>query len=160
MTSRPVYRYPAALLLAAVFTALCLTLSACSTTPQDMTVHGTVTLTTGVNGVPPLEAFAGYDATLADIPSQVTITADDGPGNYQGQPWNQVTTDMTLKSATAKVIVYTFTAQVPDDADMYQITAVCCERDSSGQDYGGQDFTLQEMQQGPAVCAGAACPGF
>ena len=147
MTSRP-----ALSLLAAALALTTLTLSSCSSSPQDMTVHGTMTLYP-VNGVPPLEAFAGYEATLADINPSLTITADDGPGNYSGQPWNQVTADMTLKSATAKRIVYTFTAQVPDDAGMYQIDAPCCD-----QTMQGGTFTLEEMQQGPAVCAGDACP--
>lgn len=150
--NRTAPRLRAAFLLAAVFTALSLTLAACSTTPRDMTVNGTVTLYS-LNGVPPLQAYAGYDATLADMNPGVTITADDGPGNYSGEPWNEVTTDMTLKSATAKMIVYTFTAQVPDDAQLYQVDALCCD-----QTLQGGTFSLEEMQQGPAVCAGDACP--
>jgi hypothetical protein len=151
------------LLLAAPL-ALFLILAACSTTPGTFTVHGTVTLTS-VNGVPPAEAFPDVQANLAppspgpdgivyDPPLQVNITADDGPGNYSGQPWREVVTDMTLKSSSAKVITYTFTAQVPDDAVLYQIEAVCCT-----QSLQGQSFTLQEMQQGPAVCAGDGCLG-
>ena len=162
MTNRPIYRR--ALLLAAIFAVSPLTLSSCSTTPQDMTVHGTVTLTS-LNGVPPARAFPdvqanltppppGPDGIVYNPPLEVTITADDGPGNYSGQPWNQVVTNMTLKSATAKVIVYTFTAQVPDDAELYQITAACCT-----QSLQGDNFTLAEMQQGPAVCAGDGCTG-
>ncbi len=151
----------AALFLAAIF-ALCLTLAACTATPQDMTVHGTVTLMS-LNGVPPAQAYPGIQADLTTPapgadgityipPQEVNIVADDGPGNYGGQPWREVVTDMTLKSATAKVIVYTFTAQVPDDALSYQITAVCCT-----QAIDGQGFTLQEMQAGPAVCIGDGC---
>ena len=149
--------------LAALFT-LPLILAACSTAPQDMTVHGTVTLTP-LNGVPPAQAYPdvqanltppppGPDGTTYIPPLQVNITADDGPGNYSGQPWREVVTDMTLKSATAKVIVYTFTAQVPDDALEYKIETVCCT-----QSLGGQSFSLEEMQQGPDVCAGDACLG-
>ncbi len=83
----------------------------------------------------------------------MNITADDGPGNYGGRPWREVVTDMTLRSATAKVITYTFTAQVPDDALTYQIDLLCCT-----QALQGQDFTLQEMQAGPAICIGDGCP--
>ena len=151
-------------LLLAALLALGFTLSACSTTPQDMTVHGTVTLTS-VNGTPPAQAYPDVQANLTPPPPgpdgityipplQVNITADDGPGNYSGDPWREVETDMTLKSRTAKVIVYTFTAQVPDDAYEYQIEAVCCT-----QALEGQSFSLQEMQQGPAVCAGDGCLG-
>lgn len=153
----------AALLLAAPF-ALSLTLAACSTTPANMTVHGTVTLYS-VNGVPPAQAYPDVQANLSPAtpgpdgityipPLQVNITADDGPGNYSGQPWREVETDMTLKSATAKVITYTFTAQVPDDAQMYQIDLLCCT-----QSLEGDSFTLEQMQAGPAVCAGDSCLG-
>ena len=83
---------PALLLAAPV--ALCFLLSACSTAPQDMTVSGTIKLTT-LNGVPPAQA---YDSCCG-IVTQVNITADDGPGNYQGQPWNETVTDMTLTSS-------------------------------------------------------------
>ena len=133
--------------LAAALLTLPLTLAACSA-PQDITVHGTVELTS-VNGVPPAQA---YDSCCG-IVTQVNITADDGPGNYSGQPWNEADTDMTLKSSTAKVITWTFTAQVPDDAGMYQISLPCCT-----QTLQGQDFTLEEMQQGPSVCIGDGCP--
>ena len=150
--------------VAAVFTALSLTaLAACSAAPQDMTVHGTVTLTP-LNGVPPAQAYPDVQANLTPPspgpdgityvpPLQVNITADDGPGNYSGQPWNEAETDMTLKSSTAKVIVYTFTAQVPDDAYEYQVFLPCCT-----QTLEGQDFTLEEMQQGVALCIGDGCP--
>ena len=144
-------RLPRAALILAALLTLPLTLAACSTAPQDMTVHGTVTLTP-LNGVPPAQAYDEY-ATPGDIGLQVNITADDGPGNYSGQPWNETVTDMTLKSATAKVMVYTFTAQVPGDAYDYQISLPCCT-----QTLQGQDFTLQEIQQGPAVCVGDGCP--
>ena len=60
---------------------------------------------------------------------------------------------MTLKSSTGKVMVYTFTAQVPGDAAMYQIELPCCTQTPEG-----QDFTLQELQQGPAMCIGDGCP--
>jgi hypothetical protein len=152
----------AALLLAAPL-ALFPLLTACSATPSDMTVHGTVTFTS-VNGVPPAQAYPDVQANLTPPPPgpdgityvpplQVNITADDGPGNYSGQPWSQTETDMTLKSATAKVITYTFTAQVPDDAYEYQIDTVCCT-----QAIGGDDFSLQDMQAGPALCFGGGCP--
>jgi hypothetical protein len=139
-----------ALLLAAPL-ALCFLLAGCDTTPATMTVHGTVTLTS-LNGVPPLQAYGGY-GTPGDINPQVNIVADDGPGNYAGKPWNQAVTDMTLKSATAKVITFTFTAQVPGDAVLYQISAVCCTESLTG-----QDFTFEEMQAGPALCFGDGCP--
>ena len=136
-------------LVAAVFTALSLTaLAACSTAPQDMTVHGMVTLRP-LNGIPPAQAYG----SCCGIVTQVNITADDGPGNYAGQPWNEAETDMTLKSSTAKVMVWTFTAQVPDDASWYQISLPCCT-----QTLEGQDFTLEEMQQGVALCIGDGCP--
>ena len=152
----------AALLLAALF-ALPLLLAGCSSAPQDMTVHGTVTLTS-VNGVPPAQAFPdvqanltppppGPDGTTYIPPLQVNITADDGPGNYSGDPWREVVTDMTLKSSTAKAVTFTFTAQVPDDAYEYQIETVCCT-----QTLEGDSFTLEEMQAGPAVCIGDGCP--
>ena len=136
----------AALLLAAP-AALCFLLSACSTAPQDMTVSGTIKLTT-LNGRPPAQA---YDSCCG-IVTQVNITADDGPGNYSGQPWNEAVTDMTLKSSSPGVMVYTFTAQVPDDAETYQISMPCCT-----QALEGRDFTLEQMQAGPAVCAGDGC---
>ena len=151
-----------ALLLAAPL-ALFPLLAGCSTNPSSMTVHGTVTFTS-VNGTPPAQAFPDVQANLAPPspgpggityvpPLQVNITADDGPGNYSGQPWREVETDMTLKSATAKVITYTFTAQVPDDAVMYQVDTVCCT-----QTPGGDNFTVEEMQAGPALCFGGGCP--
>ena len=137
------------LLVAAVFAALSLlAVAACSTAPQDMTVHGTVTLRP-LNGVPPAQAYG----SCCGIVTQVNITADDGPGNYAGQPWNEAETDMTLKSSTAKVMVWTFMAQVPDDASWYQISLPCCT-----QTLEGQDFTLEEMQQGVALCIGDGCP--
>jgi hypothetical protein len=150
-----------ALLLAAPL-ALFPLLAGCSTNPSSMTVHGTVTFTS-VNGTPPAQAFPDVQANLAPPPPgggityvpplQVNITADDGPGNYSGRPWREVQTDMTLKSATAKVITYTFTAQVPDDASEYQIDTVCCT-----QTLGGDNFTIEEMQAGPALCFGGGCP--
>ena len=136
-----------AFLLAALL-ALPLTLAACSATPRPVTVHGTVTLTP-LNGIPPAQA---YDSCCG-IPAEVNITADDGPGNYSGQPWHEVVTNMTLKSSTANRTVYTFTAQVPGDAYDYQIQLPCCTQTAEG-----QDFTLQELQQGPAVCIGDGCP--
>ena len=98
-------------------------LAACSTTPQDMTIHGTVTLTS-LNGVLPAQAYPDVQANLTPPspgpdgityvpPLQVNITADDGPGNYAGQPWNEADTDMTLKSSPAKMIVWTCTARYP-----------------------------------------------
>ncbi len=135
-----------AFLLAALL-ALPLTLAACSST-HPMTIRGTVTLTP-LNGIPPAQA---YDSCCG-IPTEVNITADDGPGNYSGQPWHEAVTDMTLKSSTAKTLVYTFTAQVPDGAYDYQIELPCCTQAPEG-----QDFTLQELQQGPAVCIGDGCP--
>ena len=96
----------------------------------------------------------GPDGISYSSPLEVNITADDGPGNYSGDPWREVVTGMTLKSATAKVITYTFTAQVPDDGVMYQIDLLCCT-----QAPGGDSFTLEEMQAGPAVCAGDSCLG-
>ena len=138
-----------AVVLAALL-ALCVTVAACSNTPQDMTVHGTVTLRS-VNGVPPADAYSGYGG-VSEINLQLEITADDGYGNYQGQPWNQAEAQMTLESSTAKVITYTFTAQIPDDAQLYQISALCCMETVQG-----QDFTLQEMQQGVALCYGDGC---
>ena len=134
-----------ALLLAVL---LPLTLAACSSATQDMPVRGTVTLRP-LNGVPPAQAYG----SCCGIPAEVNITADDGPGNYSGQPWHETVTNMTLKSSTGKVMVYTFTAQVPGDAYDYQIELPCCTQAPEG-----QDFTLEEMQQGPAVCIGDGCP--
>ena len=135
----------------ATLAALCFLLSACSTAPQDMTVSGTVKLTS-LNGVPPAQAYDEY-ATPGDIDPQVNIIADDGPGNYQGQPWNETVADMTLKSSSPGVMVYSFTAQVPDDGVMYQISLPCCT-----QTLQGQDFTPEQMKQGAEVCIGDGCP--
>ncbi len=137
---------PALLLAAAA--VLCFLLSACSNVPQDMTVSGTVKLT-ALNGAPPAQAYG----SCCGIDTQVNITADDAPGNYQGQPWNEAVTGMTLTSSAPGVMTYAFTAQVPDDAGTYQISLPCCT-----QALEGQDFTLQQMQAGPAVCIGDGCP--
>ena len=116
---------------AALFAAACIAISvplaACSTAPQDMTVHGTVTLRP-LNGIPPAQAYG----SCCGIVTQVNITADDGPGNYSGQPWNETVTDMTLKSSTAKVMIWTFTAQVPDDAGSTRSPCRAARRRSKG----------------------------
>ena len=58
-------------------------------------------------------------------------------------------------SSTSKVITYRFTAQVPDDGVLYQITVACClEAEPSA----GVNFSPEQMQQGPVVCIGDACP--
>jgi hypothetical protein len=143
--------------------ALCLLLVACSSAP-DVTVHGTVTYTP-VNGIPPAQAcpeLPGGDSavTVGSLGTYtasvtVTITADDGPGNYAGQPWNSVTAAMTLKSASPKVITYTFTAQVPGDGVLYQVLPDC---PVPGQPLTGESFTLEELQAGVVMCEGDACP--
>ena len=113
-----------------------------------MTVSGTIRLTT-LNGIPPAQA---YDSCCG-IVTQVNIIADDGPGNYAGQPWNETATDMTLVSSSPGVMIYRFTAQVPDDGVMYQISLPCCT-----QTLQGQDFTPEQMRQGAEVCIGDGCP--
>ncbi len=134
----------------------CLVLAACSTAPPDMTVNGKVRLTS-LNGVPPgqVTEYSSY-GVAGEIDSEVNITADDGPGNYSGQPWREVVTNMTLVSSTPKVLLYKFTAQVPDDGVLYQITPICCV--DAEQSWEG-NFTLAQMQQGPVLCLGNACPG-
>lgn len=104
----------------------CLVLSGCSTAPSDMTVNGMVKLTS-LNGLPPgqVTEYSSY-GVAGEIDSEVNIVADDGPGNYSGQPWCEVVTNMVLKSSTPKAMIYGFTAQVPDDGVMYQITPICC----------------------------------
>ena len=135
---------------------LLLVLAACSSVPSNMTVNGTVRLMS-FNGVPPAQAYTGLGLSdLAGGVSDLTvnIVADDGPGNYSGLPWRQVETTMTLVSATAKVRVYRFTAQVPDDGIAYQVTADCCT--DAQQSWQG-DYSLAEMQAGPVLCIGDAC---
>jgi hypothetical protein len=119
-----------------------------------MTVHGTVELTAPFNVPSPAEDL-GNGLTYTP-PMTVNITADDGPGNYSGKPWNGTQVTATLAHATAKMLTYTFTAQVAGDAEMYQIDVPCCYTPDTS--LSGETYTVQQMQAGPVVCIGNGCP--
>jgi hypothetical protein len=138
------------LLLAAPVTMLAV--AACA--PQDMTVHGTVELTAPFNVPPPVQDL-GNGITYTP-PVTVNITADDGPGNYSGQPWNGTQVTATLARATAKMLTYTFTARVAGDAEVYQIDVPCCYTPDTS--LSGETYTIEQMQAGPVVCIGNGCP--
>jgi hypothetical protein len=142
----------------AVAALACLGLAGCGGT-QDITVHGAVELTAW-NGEPPAQAWNVEPGTLDSGPFPdltVTITADDGPGNYAGAPWNSTSTYMACSPATATMITCKFTAQIAGDAQLYQIDLPCCYTGSTS--VSSETYTIDQMRAGPVVCIGSGCQG-
>ena len=121
-------RYAPALL------ALAITVTACSSAPQDMTVNGTVEVADN--------PAAGIDPPV-QVGSQVTVT----------DPSGKVIGFTTLNGNAAQGPVYTltfgFTGKVPEGESSYGVTVNGLS--------GTEHYTQQQMQQGPALCAGDAC---
>jgi hypothetical protein len=127
---------PVAIVLAAAL------VTGCGSGQQDMTVHGTLEV-----------AVQSYAEFQADYPqayagtAQVTVT---GPsGNVIG-----VTTadgSSAAQSAQAETITWGFTVKVPEGLSSYGISV-------TGGGNTPVQFTQQQMQAGPALCMGDACP--
>jgi hypothetical protein len=117
-------------------------LSACSSAPAEMTVHGTVEI-----AVQTFDEFSQY-SQVTDDDAQVTVT--DPSGKVIG-----VTTanngDVNQGPSVAGDLTETvgFTVKVPEGESFYGVSV-------SGIP-GTIHFTQQQMQAGPAVCAGDAC---
>lgn len=128
MPTRP--RRAASLFLAAALTAA-LT-AACSSTPPDMTVHGTVVVD-DIVGQPP----------AVDTGSQVTVY----------DPSGKVIGFTTLNGNATQGALYTltfgFTVTVPEGESSYGITVSGLQ--------GTREFSQAQMQAGPMLCAGQAC---
>ena len=121
------------LLLAAVFSALLL--AACgSSTPSDMTVHGTVVVS---------DNPAGGQPAPVDVGSQVTVT------DPSGKAIGFTSLDGNAPQGATFTLTFGFTVKVPEGESSYGITV-------SGLT-GTTRFTQAQMQQGPSICAGAAC---
>jgi hypothetical protein len=119
-------------------------LAACSSSPGDMTVHGTVEI-----AVTSYDEFSEYQQIYSGD-AQVTITNPSGTviavapadgSNVKQGP--SLAEDMTL--------TWGFTAKVPEGLSFYGISV-------SGAP-GKVQFTQAQMKQGPAVCVGDACSG-
>jgi hypothetical protein len=135
VTRRPAL---AALLVAAVFALI----TACSSAPQEMTVHGTVEI-----------AVQSFDETqdysqIVNGTAQVTVTDPSGKiigvttADGQNAPQGPaVAGDETLTVG--------FTVKVPEGESSYGISV-------SGVP-GTIQFTQAQMKAGPAVCVGDEC---
>lgn len=114
----------------------------CSSSPPDMTVHGTLEV-----------AVQSYDEFRANYPAatngnaQVTITdpsgkviavttANDGNANQSSQ---------------SETLTWGWTAKVPEGLSFYGISA----QEGSGTLH----FTQAQMQKGPGLCIGDGCSG-
>ena len=114
--------------------ALALTATACSNTPSQMTVKGTVTVVDN--------PVAGEDPPVSDG-SQVTVT----------DPAEKVIGFTTLNGDADQGATFTltfgFTVKVPEGEASYGIAV-------SGLN-GTTRYTEKQMKAGPAICAGDAC---
>ena len=127
-----------ALLLAA---ALAAALSACSSAPPDMTVHGTLEV-----------AVQDFSEFQADYPAatngsaQVTITDPSGKvvavTTADGQNVSQ--------SSQSETLTWGWTAKVPEGLSYYGVSV-------TGGGGGPVQFTQAQMKAGPGVCIGDAC---
>ena len=124
--------------------AAAIVLTACSGTPRDMTVNGTVEV-----AVQDYSEFASYPQITNDT-AQVTVTdpsgkviavttADNGDVNQGPSAPGDMTETVGL------------TAKVPEGLSFYGISV-------SGIP-GTVHFTQAQMKAGPALCAGDACGG-
>jgi hypothetical protein len=135
-------RTPALIASAAI--AAFMILAACSSSPQQMTVHGTVEV-----AVQSFDEFSAYQQ-ITDDDAQVTITNPSGTviavttadnGNV-----NQAPTGPDDETETVG-----FTVKVPEGLSFYGISV-------SGAP-GTVQFSQAQMRQGPALCVGDACSG-
>ena len=142
-------RRPALILIAALFT---LTATAgCSSTPAQMTVHGTVELATQqFSEIQPGQP--GYDPAWYQVDqgnAQVTITDPSGKV-LAAVPLNDGNVNQPPSPAAGGLAISQgFTAKVPEGESFYGISV-------SGIS-GTIHFTEQQMKQGPALCVGDAC---
>lgn len=122
---------PATLIAAAILAAA---LSSCSSTPAQMTVHGTVVVednpAAGIN--PPV-----------DVGSQVTVT--DPAGKVIG--FTSLNGD--ADQGATFTLTFGFTMKVPEGESSYGITVQGLT--------GTTRYTEAQMRKGPAICAGDAC---
>jgi hypothetical protein len=130
------------LFFAAALSALCCLLAACgSTTPPDMTVHGTLEI-----AVQDYSEFQQYYAQAYRGNAQVTIT------DPSGKVIAVTTADdgNAAQSSQTETLTWGWTAKVPEGLSFYGISV------TGGN--GKVQFTEQQMRQGPGVCIGDACP--
>jgi hypothetical protein len=111
-----------------------LTLTACSSSPSGMTVHGTVRV---------VDNPAAGEQPPVDDTSQVTVT--DPSGKVIGF----TTLDGNADQGPVFTLTYGFTVKVPEGESSYGITV-------SGLS-GTTRYTQAQMKAGPAICAGNAC---
>jgi hypothetical protein len=118
-------------LILAAITAL--TAAGCSSTPAQMTVHGTVRV---VDNVPidPLPVNSGTQVTITDPSGKVIGVATLGNSNDQG-PLGTLT--------------FGYTVKVPEGDSYYGVRVEGLN--------GTTQFTQAEMQHGPAICGTGAC---
>ena len=123
---------PSALLLAAALT-LPLT-AACSSSPAQMTVKGTVTV---------VDNPVAGEAPPVDTGSQVTVT--DPAGKVIGF----TTLNGDAPQGATFTLTFGFTVKVPEGESSYGIAVAGLS--------GTTRYTQSQMQAGPAICAGDAC---
>jgi hypothetical protein len=120
-------------------------LAACSSSPPQMTVHGTVEV-----AVHSIDGFFSAYQQITDHEAQVTITNPSGTviavttadnGTVKQAPTNPDADEETVG----------FTVKVPEGLSSYGISV-------SGVP-GTVRFSQAQMRQGPALCVGDACSG-
>jgi len=111
--------------------AVALSIAGCSSTPAEMTVHGTVTEQNILDDTPVQDG------------SQVTVTDPSGKV--------LAFTSLSEDSSTESLIMFTFTVKVPEGESSYGIAV-------SGAP-GTVHYTQQQMKAGPSLCVGDACSG-
>jgi hypothetical protein len=120
-------------------------LAACSSTPQDMTVHGTLEIAVQDYSefqTTYLQAYTGHAQVTITDPSGKVIavtTANDGNANQ-------------LPASAGETLVWGWTAKVPEGQSFYGISV-------SGVNSAPVQFTQEQMKAGPGVCIGDNCGG-
>ena len=117
-----------------LFAVVALSLAACSTTPSQMTVKGTVTVVDN--------PAAGEDPPVSDT-SQLTVT------DPSGKVLAFTTLNDNADQGATFTLTYGFTVKVPEGESSYGITVQGLT--------GTTRYTEAQMKAGPAICAGDAC---
>jgi hypothetical protein len=124
-------RAPALIAAAAIMAGL---LAGCGGSTSDMTVNGTVVVS---------DDPAAGEYPPVDVGSQVTVT--DPSGKVIGF----TSLNGNASQGALYTLTYGFTVEVPEGDSSYGIAV-------SGLT-GTTQFTEQQMEKGPAICAGQAC---
>jgi hypothetical protein len=113
--------------------ALTVTLSSCSSTPAQMTVHGIVRVVDN-EPIDPLPVNSGTQVTITDPSGKVIGVASLGNSDSQGP---------------TGTLTFGYTVKVPEGDSYYGVRV-------SGLS-GTTQFTEAQMQKGPAICGTGAC---